>query len=283
MLYKFMRYPNGLAKAVTLSYDDGHIMDMRFSDRISKAGLKCTFNLISDGVISKPMSKEQVEEYILARGHEIAVHGKRHRAEGTLRPIEGISEVLDCRRELEEKYGLIIRGMAYPDNGITQFANSANYEQVKNYLTELDIAYARTLGSDNTLFDLPSDWHAWMPSAYHFNPELMAMIDKFFDEDLSINRHPARRRPKLFYLWGHSLEFERSNNWELLDEICDKLGGHEDIWYATNMEIYDYVNAYNSLIYSADGKTIYNPTLIDVWFDIDGKVYKISSGETIKI
>ena len=49
------------------------------------------------------------------------------------------------------------------------------------------------------------------------------------------------------------------------------------------MEVYEYVNAYNSLIYSADGTKIYNPTLFEIWFDIDGKTYKICSGETINI
>jgi len=37
-----------------------------------------------------------------------------------------------------------------------------------------------------------------------------------------------------------------------------------DFWYATNMEIYEYVQAYKSLVYSADGKIVYNPTLLDI-------------------
>ena len=59
--------------------------------------------------------------------------------------------------------------------------------------------------------------------------------------------------------------------------------GKEDIWYATNMEIYEYVKAYNSLVFSADGNMVYNPTLVDVWFDVDGKLYEIKSGEKIII
>jgi len=47
------------------------------------------------------------------------------------------------------------------------------------------------------------------------------------------------------------------------------------------MEIYEYVKAYDSLVISADGMTIYNPTLVTVWFDVDGTVYKIGSGETV--
>ena len=48
-----------------------------------------------------------------------------------------------------------------------------------------------------------------------------------------------------------------------------------DVWYATNGEIYDYVNAYENLVFSADGKRIYNPSKMPVWVEIDGTCYKI--------
>ncbi|MEE1043747.1 MAG: hypothetical protein UH854_07255, partial [Clostridia bacterium] len=89
--------------------------------------------------------------------------------------------------------------------------------------------------------------------------------------------------PRLFYMWGHSFEFDNKNNWDLLDKICEKLGGHDDIWYATNIEICEYVKAYNSLVYSADASVVYNPTLYTIWFESDGKLYSIKPGETIHI
>lgn len=282
MRYKFLKFPEGKAKAVTLSYDDAVVEDIRFSDTITKAGLKCTFNLNSFKMRNN-FTPEQIKQMYLDRGHEVAVHGLYHRANGTLRPIEGIKDVLECREELEEKLGIIIRGMAYPDSGIRRLANNTQYNDVKRYLTDLDIVYARTLGGDNDLFELPTDWHAWMPTVHHANPKVLEFIDKFLELDTSTKVYAPSRTPKLFYLWGHSYEFERNNNWDLLDKICEKLGGREDIWYATNMEIYDYVNAYYSLVFSAKCDIIYNPTLIDLWIDIDGRVYKIKSGETIKI
>ena len=66
-----------------------------------------------------------------------------------------------------------------------------------------------------------------------------------------------------------------------MEKICEALGGRDDVWYATNIEIYEYVNAYNSLIWSADGKKVYNPTLIDVWFIEENKRYCVPSGKTI--
>ena len=160
MRYRFMRFPGGKAKALTLSYDDGVVQDKRFSDVLEKYGIKCTFNL--NGINcrkNKGLSFDEVREYILSRGNEVAVHGLNHRAEGYLRPIEGIHDVLECRLELESELGVIIRGMAYPDTGITRYSNGANYETVKDYLKKLDITYARTLGGDNNAFEMPSDFY----------------------------------------------------------------------------------------------------------------------------
>jgi len=279
--YQFLRFPQGKPKAVTFSYDDGHPSDLRLSDVITKYGIKCTFNL--NGVSyrgEKSFSPETCEEYIFSRGHEVAVHGWGHRAEGHLRPIEGIREVLDCRLELEAEYGRIIRGMAYPDSGITKLTNTSSYEDIKDYLSDLGIVYSRSLGGDNNDFRLPRDWHNWIPTAHHTNPKLMDWIEEFVSLDVN-SRYKANRFPRLFYLWGHSFEFDREDNWDLLDKICVALGGKEDIWYCTNIELYEYVKAYESLIYSADSRRIMNPTLHTLYFAIDGTDYAIAPGQTL--
>ena len=84
-------------------------------------------------------------------------------------------------------------------------------------------------------------------------------------------------------MWGHSYEFDRDNNWELMETLCQKLAHNDEIWYATNIEIYDYVQAYKSLRYSANGRMIYNPTLYTIWLDADGTLYHIKPGETLHI
>ncbi len=278
----FMRYPEGKAKAVTFSYDDGVPQDKRLAELFDKYGMKGTFNFNS-AKFSNSYSKQEIKDIFLSKGHEIAVHGAKHRANGNTRTIEGIRDVLDCRMELEERCDSIVRGMAYPDTGITQMGSFGDYATIKNYLEELDIAYARTLGGDNDNFLLPQDFHAWMPSAHHNNPQIMEYIDKFLAIDISETVYHAIRVPRLFYIWGHSYEFDNNNNWDHIEEICKRLAFNDQIWYATNIEIYDYVQAYKSLRYSADGCRVYNPTLHTIWFDVDSKLYQINSGETICI
>ena len=279
----FMRYPDGKAKALTFSYDDGVPQDKRLVEIFDKYGMKATFNHNCECLRKENFTKEEVKDYFLSKGHEIAVHGAMHRANGNTRTIEGIRDVLECRLELEKKCECIIRGMAYPDTGITLFGNFGNYEKVKQYLVELDIAYARTLKGDNNAFMLPDDFHAWIPTAHHANPEIMRYVDEFLSLDISTNTYHARRIPRLMYIWGHSYEFDNDNNWEHIENICKRLANNEEIWYATNIEIYNYVEAYKRLIYSADGHRIYNPTLFTIWLDIDGILYNVKSGETIYI
>lgn len=282
MAYRFMCYPGGVRKAVTFSYDDGCEYDLRLRDIFNSYGMKATFNINSDRLINGNGISVADARSFIAEGHEIAVHGKYHKANGVSSAIDGIRDVLLCREELENALDTIIRGMAYPDTGILSFANGTDYNKVKAYLSDLGIVYSRTVGDDNNRFDLPSDWYQWMPTAHHNNPEIFRFADEFLAFDLE-GIHGAMRQPRLFYVWGHSYEFDCEGNWERIEEICRRFSGREDIWFATNMEIYDYVNAYNSLVWSADGKRVYNPTLIDVYFAVGNERYKVSSGETLVI
>ncbi|MBQ2968308.1 MAG: polysaccharide deacetylase family protein [Clostridia bacterium] len=274
MHYRFLRFPGGKLRALTFSYDDGCLDDIRLSDTLTKYGLKGTFNFTARAKISV----EDAKKHILDNGHEIAVHGAEHMAAGLTPVTRGIRDVLDCRLNLEKTYNRIVRGMAYADSGIIKFENGVTYPQVKQYLRELGITYARTLHGDNDGFKLPFDWHAWVPTCHHKNPNLLEWADAFL-APVEGGRFKYET-PRLFYIWGHSYEFTNDQNWALLDRICEKFAGRDDVWYATNGEIYEYVTAYQSLVFSADETIVYNPTLHTIWFATAEKEYVIQPGET---
>ena len=286
MHYLHMRFPNAKPKAVTLSFDDGIKQDIKFSEILTKCGIKCTFN-INSGKFGEPnrLTPAEIKEFILDKGHEVAIHGEHHKANGLVSPVEGIKDVLNCRMALEEKFDTFIRGMAYPDTGINRFQCGTTYETVKNYLTDLGVLYARTLNGDNNSFTIPADWHAWMPSAHWLHDVCDPYINEFLELDFEKLRYDSQKWPRLLYLWGHAYECDGNDgdNWRKLEKMCEKLSGKEDIWYATNIEICEYVKAFNSLVFDANGTKVYNPTLKTIWFYHDGKDYKIESGETIKI
>ena len=44
--------------------------------------------------------------------------------------------------------------------------------------------------------------------------------------------------PKIFYIWGHSFEFDyEPKSWNRFEELCKLVSGKEDIFYGTNKEI----------------------------------------------
>ena len=283
MRYCFLRYPEGKFKAVTLSYDDGVRADLKLAKIIERYGIKCTFNINSsafDGKNPNRLTVDEIKEFIIEKGHEVAVHGERHIAPGIASPVITIADVLNCRITMEREFSSIIRGMAYPDSGITRMHSGNDPATIKEYIKNLGIVYSRTLGGDNDSFMLPTDWYAWMPTAHHNNKKLTEWTEAFVnlkEEELYL----TRKYPRLFYLWGHSYEFDNNDNWEILESFCETIGGKDDTWYATNIEIYEYVRAYESLIMSADGNRIYNPTLKEIWMNIDDTLYSIKPGETL--
>ncbi len=274
----FYRFPGGLRKAVTLSYDDGVEQDVRLMDILDKHGIRCTFNLNSgcwapEGVVYAPgtihrrMPKSQVEKLYANPNHEVAAHCLTHASLTELSPAEIAWEVLEDRRNLEAMFGGLVRGLAYPFGTYS--------DQVVDALKATGAAYARTVHSTND-FTVPTDWLRLHPTCHHNAPNLNDLCDRFLAD-------PAPFFNRLFYLWGHSYEFEADNNWQVIEDFCEKMGGRDDIWYATNIEIVDYVNACRRVIASADGKTLHNPTSTDIWADVDGKRVVIHAGETVKV
>ena len=281
----FMCFPEGKRKALTLSYDDGVQQDVRFLETLNKYGIKCTFNLNSryyetdertykEGQIHRPMGKIaalEVYKQAIKDGHEVAVHGYTHPFWEQLPSDVMTYDILRDRERLEELFGGIIRGAAYP--------YGTHSDETAAVLAKCGICYCRTTVSTEK-FSLPSDWLKLPATCHHINPKLPELTEKFVTGDPGKN---SNHKPWLFYLWGHTYEFESGNNWEIIERFCEKIGNRDDIWYASNIAIYDYIQAYNSLRYSLRGNVIHNPTAIDVWVDREGTIYKVGAGETLTL
>ena len=282
MKYRYIRFPEGKGKAVTFSYDDGARSDLRLAEIFDKYGVKGTFNLCG-GMIGNPdrLTAEEMKS-LTDRGHEIACHGFEHTAPGMLRPFEGVQEYINDRIALENALGKIVRGLAYPNGGITHLGNGATYENIRRYISDLGFMYARSLAGDNNRFRLPDDWFNWVPTMHHDNPNSLTWAQEFVDVDMHQHYFPSNA-PRLFYVWGHSFEFENKGNWEHMVDILKIVANREGIWYATNIEIREYVEAYDRLVFSADSKTVYNPTLIDVWFEQPNGLFLVKSGESVSV
>lgn len=227
--------PQKYKKAFTLSFDDGVLQDRRFIDIINKYDLKCTFNLnsgffggkntlIRSGVTVGHDKVDKSEVKALYAGHEIAAHTRTHPGLIALSEKDIISQVEDDRIALSEICGYEVVGMAYPGGGKNH--DDRVVDVIKN---NTGVKYARTILTTGT-FDVPSDLYRIHPTVYHIDMDDMERCaERFIDldpDELSV-----------FYVWGHTYEFDISNTWDRFERFCKLISGKSDIFYGTNKDI----------------------------------------------
>lgn len=277
MFCPFFLYPEGYSRCVTFSYDDGAHFDRRLVEIFNRYGLKGTFHLNSGSLEHGNrngwnIAAEEIPE--LYAGHEVSCHMATHPFPSAQPDTELVREMLDDRLALEKYCGYPVRGMSFP---------FGDYDA--RTLTAMDAAgieYSRAVAPTKG-FRLPADFRAWSPTCHH--REAADLLDRFRGEFSPL---------ALFYVWGHSFEFDRQNNWNVIEEFCDKLCAKRDFWAATNIQIVDYIRAARALRFSADCRMVYNPTATTVWFGDTGggtlctdctkyRKFAVKPGETLKI
>lgn len=280
MIERFLRYPGGKCKALTLSYDDGVEEDIRLIEIMRKHGLKGTFNINSEmfgpedrsypaTLKHRRLSRSEVAEVYTEDVCEVACHCTKHAFCAYTDTATFALQVLEDRKDLESLFGRQIHGMAYPYGSFN--------DTVVDICRLSGIYYSRTC-IETHKFNFPTDWLRLPATCRHKDPMLNELADQFLKMDAS------RYGPKLFYLWGHTYEFSDDNNWDVIESFAEKMGGRDDIWYATNIELYYTWLDYQRLESSADGSIIHNPSIRSVWIaDKRKNVYEIKPGETIII
>ncbi len=263
MNVRFGFYKDGKRKALTFSYDDARVEDRTLVDIFNTYGVKGTFH-INSANFGRVNFLEADEIAGLYAGHEIASHGFTHPWFERIPPESFAFEVLEDRRRLEALCGYPVRGMSYP-------WGTCNNE-IATGLKTLGIKYARTIQSTNG-FNLPEDFMRWTPTCHH-NSGLLDRIEPF-----------RNARPfSLFYVWGHSFEFTRDKNWDMMRRFCESIvTTMEDVWFATNIELYDYITALRSVSLTVDRRLAYNPSATDVWLEVNEKPVLIPGGATVRL
>lgn len=229
---------NGKKKALTFSYDDGVTQDIRLIEIFNKYNLKATFNLNSELLGKKGMlvregvevnhTKNNPEDVKhIYQGHEVAAHTLTH---PFLPKIEDEKEILrqveNDRINLSELVGYEVKGMAYPGGGINCDKRVADI--IKN---GTGVKYARTVAVTKS-FKPFDDLYCYEGSLYHHeNWDILFEMGKKFLES-------REESPQVFYIWGHSYEFDiYPERWSRFEEFCKMMSNKSDIFYGTNLEV----------------------------------------------
>lgn len=216
-------------KAVTFSYDDGVEQDLRLLSIFNKYNLKATFN-INTGLnydnsawmykeleVRRLNLWEHVKDY---EGHEIAVHTITHPHLELLENELVDKEILEDKLKIKEWFGAEPVGMAYPYGTYNDY--------VLKKLPEYGIKYSRGVESSYN-FDEQDNLLEFKPTCHHRDERLFELAEKF------IAMKPDK--PQIFYVWGHSYEFEGDHNWDRFEEFCRLISGRDDIFYGTNEDV----------------------------------------------
>ena len=226
---------NGKMKALTFSYDDGVTQDRRLAEIFNRYGLKATFNLnsgffgdknelIRNGVSVRHDKLTREEAKLVYHGHEVAAHTVTHHFLPKTADEEIIRQVEEDRLALSALFGYEVVGMAYPGGGVN---HDARVEDLIRNGT--GCRYARTTDATGN-FSLPHDPIAWNPTVYHIDTDEMFALGERF---LALKPD----EPALFYVWGHSYEFDAWNFWDRFEDFCRMMSGKEDVFYGTNREV----------------------------------------------
>ncbi|WP_091493866.1 polysaccharide deacetylase family protein [Amphibacillus marinus] len=264
-------FPEGKHKVLTFSYDDGRAADKRLVELFNRYQLRATFHLNS-GFIQEDIQgihDDYLKSYQLRNlfnGHEVACHTVTHPTIART-PVEHVADqLITDRKNLEKVMGYPVQGFSYPNGSY----NPAIIEMLPN----VGIKYARVVGSSEQ-FAIPDDFYQWQATCHH-NNRLLELGEQF------------KSLGKVQYLymmsvWGHSFEFDRDDNWSLIEAFCEQMASQTDIWFATNIEIVRYLEAAKQLVIGLNGDFAYNPTAIPVWINVNGLISQIAPGETKRL
>lgn len=293
-------FPGFTSEAATFSFDDGVNQDIQTIESLNKYGAKATFNVVAktgDGSEDRLFgyyadygaTEQEKIDFIknLYNGHELANHGYTHNAifldegETYTAPTyklygitleEAVAEITNNHNYIKEKFNIEMSGIAWPYRDASE---REDFDVYKELLKEAGYKYARQHSTSTWSFDLPDDWMRWSVTSH---------IKNITQLTNSLVEQKENGKLKLMYLWGHSYEHEdpEEYGWDLsvLEANLSKMKD-ANVWFATNAEVVDYVNALDAIVYNTD--TVTNNSEIDVYLMVNGKKLELKAGETYHI
>lgn len=229
---------------VTLSWDDGHPLDMRIAQLMVHCGLFATF------YIPISITRPQLDTYQLlelcAMGMEIGSHGLTHSPLTHSADIR--RELVESKDKLEQMIGRQVSSFCYPFGKFNRktalLARSAGYNLARTTLAFSIVRTSDRFRMPVTVQFAPQSRlihfrHAvregntrgilnW-GSRWHFETDISRLSRRAFDD--------AYQDGGTFHLWGHSWEIDDLGLWGMLADFCGYIGGRADVDYLTNSSV----------------------------------------------
>lgn len=229
--------------AVTTSWDDGHILDLRLAELLKKFSLKGTFYVSPRNVefgAEKLLNKNAIK--FLDSHFEIGAHTFTHMRLKKAEKELAWKEIQKSKKYLEELLKKPVESFCYPGGEYSR--------QNKIQVQENGFRLARTtkrfsFGSGKDPYEIPTSvntYNHWLDAwrialfarfhplkflHYYRNWDLLAIA--MFDQVI--------KKGGVFHLWGHSWEIDKHNDWKKLEKVFAYISNRPNVKYINNKEL----------------------------------------------
>lgn len=235
---------------ITTSWDDGHPLDIRLAELLSKYGLKGTFYVPLKYNGHDVLDRGELA-YLQKLGMEIGSHTVTHPNLTKISPEQVFTELRDSKKMLEDTLGEGIFAFCYPGGKSNQM--------VRAKVVEAGYALGRTTLGLRTDCDFDP---FCMPATVQFYPHTRStqvrhalregnlrgllnwalrwrlennyemLIKNIFDQ---VYDHGG-----ILHIWGHSWEVDSSDLWDVMEEVFIYIANQPNVLYLTNSQILDF-------------------------------------------
>jgi peptidoglycan-N-acetylglucosamine deacetylase len=236
-------------KIITTSWDDGHPLDLKIAEILSKYGLKGTFYIPAFNPENEVMSVSQLVE--LAKSFELGGHTKNHVYLTKVSLPTAAREIEDCKEWLGNILGNSPLCFCFPGGKLNK--------QVVKKVRESGFKYARTIEylrtGVNDIFRAPTTIQLFRHSRNTYlknavkrcNAEGLIFLLKYVGQEVRLVDivnyflEKISANGGIFHLWGHSWEIEQYNLWNELEEIIKTLSRLTGFNYCSNGELTNHI------------------------------------------
>jgi peptidoglycan-N-acetylglucosamine deacetylase len=236
--------PSGARRVVTLSFDDGHPLDLQVAERLVARGVRATFYVACNHPKGFEISVPDLRE-LRRLGMEIGSHTWTHQLL-TRRSRAAVHEELsNSRAVLEDILGEPVTALSYPEgcfSGMIRdvavecgyrvarttmaYHTAPSFDPMRMPVSVLMLPltryeHVRHAGRDRNIRGLLR----WI-TATRAEPDLFLLSRILFD---SVIEHGG-----VFHLYARSWQLEQLGLWDVFERVLDHVARWEEVSYTTN-------------------------------------------------
>jgi peptidoglycan/xylan/chitin deacetylase (PgdA/CDA1 family) len=224
---------------ITTSWDDGHPLDLKLAELLSKYNIPGTFYVPIERVKRGCMSPDEIRE--ISRSFDVGGHTYHHVKLPQVSPREAESEVVDGKTVLEEIIDRQLSSFCYPygeyNGRIVSLVKDAGFIGART-MRSLTRRVNDPFRMGSTVYAL--DWGSARYMWHSMSSQDLGLFYFLLRGNLFLKRWDRIavetldfivRNGGIWHLWGHSWEIDDNGDWRRLESVLGEISSLSE--YAT--------------------------------------------------